>query len=286
MSFNSETISYQTRIIAFVDILGFKKIIKDSEQDASKLNFIYKALEFLRDSKNVDSWGLKVIEIEEDAQKRGVQNFDISASVRVSCFSDTIVVSAEVTDDNVNEVFSTLVANLSVIGAALLDENILIRGAMTIGNLYHGDNEIIMGQALIEAYELENTVAKYPRIIISNKLISKLNFPLLSKKDRYPYHQYLERFDDGCVGFHQIIYYQVLQTWEKLKNEKFNERLGLIRETIISGLDGGYEHPDIYNKYVWLKEAFNRLIILEPAQKRPIAEVKDNPRSGNIHHLS
>ena len=278
------SINYETKIVAFVDILGFKQIIRESESNYSKLNVIYEALNFLKNAKQANNWGLKYIEIEEDAQKKGVENFDIAGITHCSCFSDTIVVSVTANEGRINEIVSTLIANLAYIGAKFISEGILLRGAITIGNLVHNEDEVVMGQALIEAYELENGVAKYPRIIISNKLLSKLNYPLLAKNMRYPYHQYLTRYNDGCVGFHQIKYYEVLQSWIGMSKEQLKLDLGIIRQNIINGLDADFEHPDIFLKYQWLKDAFNDLIILENGTKQPIKAINETRTSHNIQH--
>ncbi len=62
-------IKYENRIVAFVDILGFKEIIKKSERNLTKLQLLYQTLEFLKKRKNTYKWNLQFIEIEEDAQK-------------------------------------------------------------------------------------------------------------------------------------------------------------------------------------------------------------------------
>lgn len=48
----------------------------------------------------------------------------------------------------------------------------LVRGAITVGKLYHTDG-VIFGPALVQAFELEKQ-AKYPRVIVSNEIINSL----------------------------------------------------------------------------------------------------------------
>jgi len=276
-------ITYSDRVVAFIDILGFKQMIDDSEKDKSKIGYICNQLCYLKRMENNQNWNLNLIEIEEDAQKRDINKFDISQSVVCTCFSDTIVVSVTYTDDNINEVVSTLIANISQIGAKLITEGIVVRGAISIGKLFHTDNGIINGKALIDAYLLEQK-AKYPRIILSDKLISKLNYPICSKRERYPYHQYLNRFEDGFVGFHQMTYYQVLQSWIKMDKKQLKKDLEKIRSAIISGLDSTFENPDIFEKYVWLKSQYNELIILSDNTKINIKELNQGIAGQNIHY--
>jgi len=276
-------VNYTDRIIAFIDILGFKQIIDDSEKDRTKIGAIYEQLLFLKEMENTQNWNLELIEIKEDAQRKDIWRFDISKNVVCSCFSDSIVVSVECFQENINEAFSTLVANLSKIGAKLLIEGILIRGAISMGKLFHTKDGIIMGKALIDSYHLEKK-AKYPRIILSDALISKLNYPICSKRERYPYHQYLNRFEDGCVGFHQMIYYQVLQSWIKMDEKQLKEDLEKIRYTIINGLDSTFEEPEIFEKYFWLKKQYDELIILDDDIKIDIKKLNQNIAGQNIHY--
>lgn len=254
-------IKYEERIIAFVDILGFKNIIKESETNDHKLRTIYQALDFLKTREESNEWDLKFIEIEEDAQRKGLENFKITKNTNCSCFSDSIIVSVIASNDKTNEIVSTLISNLAYIGAKLLSEGILIRGGLTIGKLIHNNNGVIMGQGLIEAYELESRVARYPRIILSNNLICKLNKTIDSKKNRYPYHQYLERFEDGCVGFHPMVYFNVIHPWEEMTDTIMKSELVKVKQIIIDGLDKSFEHPEIFDKFNWLKKIFNSLNI-------------------------
>jgi hypothetical protein len=257
-----QEVKYEKRLVAFIDILGFKEIVKQSENASSKVELIYSVLNYLKNWEISKNWDLKLVEIEEDAQKRGVENFDIRGKTNSTSFSDSIVVSVKV-DNNVNEMASTLIVNLANIGAILFEQGILFRGGLTIGNIIHNENGTVFGQGLIDAYKLESSSAKYPRVILSDKLISKLNYPITTKRDRYPYHQYIDRFEDGCVGFHQMQYYQVMESWEEMTTEKLTTSLDKIRKVIIKGLDNSFEKPDVFEKYKWLKEQYHKLIILD-----------------------
>ena len=283
---------YERRLIAFIDILGFKDIVKQSETDTSKIELIYSVLEYLKDWEKTEKWDLKFVEIEESAQYKGVNNFDLRGKTNTTTFSDSIVVSVKV-DDNVNEMASTLIVNLAYIGTVLLEKGILFRGGLTIGNIIHIDNGTVFGQGLIDAFMLETRSAKYPRIVLSDKLLEELNYPLETKRNRYPYHQYLDRYDDGCVGFHQLIYYQVIESWTEMTPKLLTESLSKVRKVIISGLDSSFENPEVFEKFKWLKEQYNKLIILNDFDfetktqehiKQKIRELNDGIAGQNIHY--
>ena len=211
-----------------------------------------------------------------------MESFNVNNKINTTAFSDSIVVSVRV-DDNMNEMASTLIVNLAYAGAMMLEKGILFRGGITIGNIIHKGNGIVFGQGLIDAYILETKNARYPRLVLSDKLIKKLNYPIEAKRDRYPYHQYIERFADGSVGFHQMIYYQVIQSWTEMTDQKLKESLDKVRKVIISGLDASFEHADVFEKYNWMKEQYHKLIILNDYNREAKTEENIKIRIRNLN---
>jgi hypothetical protein len=279
----NENLKYEKRIIAFIDILGFRELIKDSEKNPSTLEKIYEIINYFKNWEKPESWNLKTIEIEEDAQKKGLANFDLSNKSTCTCFSDSIIVSIKISDGDINASLSTLIANISYIGSYIIQKGILFRGAITIGNIIHQDNGIILGQGFIDAYNLESKLATFPRIVVSDKLIKELNYPLEAKRNRYPYHQYLTRDKDGCIGFNQLKYFEVVQSWTEMKEDILKDALDKTRKVIIEGLDYSFELPSVHSKYQWLKNEYNSLIILTDNIKQPIKELNENIAGQNIH---
>jgi len=288
----TNNIDYSKRIIAFVDILGFKEIIRESDKDTSKITTIYEVLDYLKKLGDSNNWTTDLLSVEESAQYKGMDKFNVKDNINSTSFSDSIVVSIEL-DDNINEMASTLIVNLAYIGTILIKKGILIRGGITTGNLVHNEDGIVFGQGLIDAYMLESKAAKFPRIILSNKLIGQLNYPLLSKRERYPYHLYVERFQDGCVGFHQMIFYQVMQSSSFLNKELTIKDLDIIRKIIVKGLDSSFEAPEVHEKYIWLREQYKRLVILSDTDfetqtdenvKFKIRDVNEGIAGQNIHY--
>ncbi|MGL5981950.1 MAG: hypothetical protein ACRCZR_01370 [Cetobacterium sp.] len=261
-------INYEKRIVAFIDILGFKQMVIDSEKDGNeeKIQSIDKALEFFKKFKGKTFKYSELIDIEEDAQKKGVENFRINELLEINYFSDSIIISVKVEKERINEILSTFIVYIAALGNLLIKNGILIRGGIDMGNLIHKNGKVF-GSALIKAYNLESAIAIYPRIIISKNLLQKLNYPIESKKDRYPYHQYLERFEDGCIGFTQLTILQVMDSLDDtvyLDHFKRNKTFVLdkTKETIIKGLNENLDNSRVFDKYKWLMNSFNRLIIL------------------------
>ena len=254
---------YENRIVAFIDILGFKSLIESSEKDIATLATIMKALEFLKGKEKSKEWNLDLIEIEESAQLKFTETFDISQKMNCICFSDSIVVSIIAnSNEEINKAFSTLVTNIALMGSILAETGVWIRGAISYGKLIHRKDGTIFGQALIDAYNLETQNAIYPRIIISDKLLGKLNYPLRMKKHRYPYHQYISRFDDGCVGFSQLRFFRVVEMAINEPRTEMIAKLEKIRIQIVRGLDTTFENRGLFQKYKWLKMEYNETIRL------------------------
>ena len=256
---------YEDRIVCFLDILGFKNIIEESEKDNLKLQNTLKALKILNTYK-IDS----------------EQNYGAThESVQVTQFSDSIVISflIEERDQLILALF-----NLQEMIVELFDYGFLLRGGISSGNLIHTDN-ILIGTALHEAYELESSIAIYPRIIISQQLInnyldinnsdddfgrdfeeSHINDILLNCDDGYYMIDYFFNIKNIFdKEYYYIIYlqkmYSVISSGCKSKNNKVNIKFKWMKEKyndIVYQVDGYISKLDDEN----LKEKYRTLQII------------------------
>lgn len=128
------------------------------------------------------------------------------------------------------------------------DFDILIRGCVLRGTLYCA-KDYIYGQGLIDAYHLENDVAKYPRLIIDEKLFEILS--KISEKDRY-FHRIpkMRKWDDGIA----FIDYLNTDDHPNTDNYKFLKQ----HKTLIEqNLSVNIEEESIMEKYLWCKKYHN-----------------------------
>ncbi|QBQ49507.1 hypothetical protein [Brevundimonas naejangsanensis] len=164
---------YKTKFVAFVDLLGFREEIKRSA-DAPILQ-------------------KRVAEVVDIFQQTACKNehYDIY----LTAFSDSIVLSAEVTKYGLN----SLLQMLGQVALNLIQKNILIRGGISLGPIYHAGT-ITFGPAMIEAYDIENKWAIYPAIILSPEVATKaaeFGSPLVQPDPQRPHLlmvDYLESF--------------------------------------------------------------------------------------------
>jgi len=157
---------YEDRIVAFIDILGWKEMICASERNQEKQNTVWAAMDLMRTP--VSLWDY--VKDKADALPRVV----------ASQFSDTVVLSDE---DSIDGALYLTKATQDLCWSLLL-KGYLTRGAIVRGKLFH-DGRSVLGPALVEAYLLEQSVARYPRIVLAPNVASGL---------RYKYRHY-----DGSI---------------------------------------------------------------------------------------
>jgi hypothetical protein len=137
---------FECCIVAFIDILGFRDIVKRCETNKELAARIFLALEKLK--------------------KKNTEN---SAFKRISHFSDCLVISYPIA--NLPDPVSMLLMEVGGFALEFLQLGIAVRGGITIGPLHHSDG-IVFGQALIDAYEMENKKADVPRILVDPEIYS------------------------------------------------------------------------------------------------------------------
>ncbi len=148
--------SYEERVVCFIDILGFKAHIDKSTQDVNYIKTISMVLDAIADVTNME---------EDDAKDRNID-------VKVTQFSDNIVLSYKIDSD---DQLAFIIISISDMISRLIQYGFLLRGAITQGKVIHTDKQLF-GPAMNEAYELESKVAIYPRIIISRDVLFNANF--------------------------------------------------------------------------------------------------------------
>lgn len=133
-------------IIAFLDILGGKNmIIKD---DDASLNLVHNSY-----TESIKKY-----------KELGNQRFQIP---QINIFSDNISISFPIDKnlDNVCECIFSVIFFCSILTLQFTINGLLIRGGITIGYCF-SDAIMVWGKALVRAYEIESTIAIYPRIVI------------------------------------------------------------------------------------------------------------------------
>lgn len=135
-------------VICYLDVLGTKQII-NSNNTKEYFDMIYDAYSF-------------AVEMESKLHIFGNLVFKV--------FSDNILIAHELdTDGDWYEAYESIVKFLKNFLFRFLCQGVLFRGGITIGILAIND-VMVWGSGLVDVVNLEERVAVYPRIVISNKL--------------------------------------------------------------------------------------------------------------------
>ena len=121
---------------------------------------------------------------------------------------------------------------------------IFIRGGITRGTLFCDDN-FIYGQGLIEAYNLENHIAKHPRIIISNKIVDLIE-KYSEEELRFNRFPSIERINDDILFLNYL--HMVDDSFMEMHKALISSRIATYRQA-----------PSILEKYLWCKDYHNKV---------------------------
>ena len=140
----NQPVKYKKCIVVFLDILGFKKIV-ETEKLAPFFSDLFSAIN------NLTQLGLKNMHLTD---------------LKTAVLSDSFIASVPFKRASFNKILRFIF----VVQYMLLQEGIVARGAITIGNLYH-ENNIVFGPALVNAYLLQEHNAIFPRTIIDEETL-------------------------------------------------------------------------------------------------------------------
>jgi hypothetical protein len=177
---------YETRYCAFVDILGFSRLV-EGLRDGS-ISFMA-----LRDLLTRLQTPMRYWQREDDAED----------DFRAQSISDAVALSTKL---NVSGL-STLFRALEILTIDLLAQGFFVRGAIVKDRLYHDEN-VVFGEALIRAFKLEKEVVRYPRVMVTREVVADVQ--------EYRNHHYHGNFFDYCLKQSEDgpMFYHVLESIE------------------------------------------------------------------------
>lgn len=216
--------SYEERVVAFLDILGFEEHIKRSINDSNHLSKIFFAVHWLKEQQNVNG------------------NDHIKELGRsITYFSDSLVVSYSTKN------MQQILPDIMRIQLSLASFGLLLRGGIDIGMLYHHQDSIVFGPAMISAYKLESAVAKYPRIVISEQYYARIIN--ISTSDNVDFLQ--EVLMKDADGFYYLNFL-FPDTFYPDSIQMINSAINHLEKEIKYCLDN-YKIPDVRSKAYWMQ---------------------------------
>jgi len=243
---------YDNRIVAFIDILGFEGILAKT-QYRSIDNELLDNPDYIVHLHNVFLRIRDLLGVEEQLE-------GVAVSRRVTQFSDSIVISFEISDEPIEFIY--LLGEFLHLTYELLKSKILIRGGISHGAMIHTE-KVLFGPALVRAYFAESKAAVSPRIVLPQSLYDKdseyrvqlgnisnsgmeLNDLIEKDEDDFYYLDYFDKCQKPELGIFA-------------SDDEYIEHIIRLKEIIIEGLKT--TKPGLYSKYGWMKTKWNRTVI-------------------------
>lgn len=241
---------YQERYVAFLDILGWEAAIEKSSTDPELVKNMGISLQILFSQKKMIEW------MHENDERDGWPG-----NPQITQFSDCIVISAQ--NDFSGKLF--IEKSLNFITYSLLQNGLLIRGGVCIGSLFH-KKDIVYGPGLVKAHKMESCDALFPRIILDKELAEAWgpNSRTIGKngevikidktwrqstKDTWWFFDYLQPFVQVPIEGDRL-----------LIDSSFIAQLSHVREIIVKSLVEFKCNQKLLDKYIWLTNYFNSIL--------------------------
>jgi hypothetical protein len=221
---------YEDRYCAFVDILAFRSLLdtRECEEIHTLLSHIHNP--FPGTPENQEHTGY-----------------------RAQSISDAVAVSTDATDVGLRHLFFAL----SSLQGFFFLAGVYLRGAIVRGLLFH-DEKMVFGEALVEAYHIESTIACFPRIIIAPSVVRDI-----SSSEYQEYFTNKVRTSDDGVYLHFLDALDQF-TGEPIPRNHVQRRVLdlfiIAAKTLQRNHDASLNNERHFKKLHWLAKYFNNSI--------------------------
>ncbi len=223
-------------IIAYLDILGFKSIIKKSTNH-----------DYIKNLKDI-------FNMAKIALKNYNSNFsdDLKNNIEINVFGDSIIISLKYNNDDY-VLLSLFISLLSLIQLYFIESNYFLRGGITIGelikeSLIKNEPSVLLGKGYIETVELEEN-AIYPRIICSKSIIEEYS-KLYFKENAINFYE--ETLQNQPIIFDEEENKYYINFYHNKFINKFKSTYDKIKKNIKNNYIANFEDSHIREKYSWL----------------------------------
>jgi hypothetical protein len=95
----------------------------------------------------------------------------------ITTFSDNVVVSYS-TRETAPDLWTQIICHdairiLSIMAERALRIGLILRGGLAYGQCYHSEG-VVFGEAMVEAYRIESTISKNPRVVVAQNVLDRL----------------------------------------------------------------------------------------------------------------
>jgi hypothetical protein len=237
-------VQYDKSLLTHIDILGFRGLIEEKTA-----NEISRTIRVVREAVEPDRFKSTFSELSDD----NYVNFSDLSIIRTPLCRNGAFLQK-------GSVYAHILRLIHTQSILLFDHGVLIRGGMTVGNATMSYRQLF-GPAVVRAYDLESTVARFPRIVVDERVLEEVNDnPELWVHDRETeirgVRSLLRRDFDGELF---VDYLSVIR--EELDDPSmFPSYLKRHQHFIEKGLTKYRGNPSVLSKFKWLKEYHSRIV--------------------------
>jgi len=256
MNNNRRVVKYERSVLTYIDILGFRELI-----ETRTAGDISRSIRILR---------------EQVRPRRFKTTIPRMTKPDFRNFSDLFVLRRAIAPKGkipaMGEVHSQILRMVHIQSNVLLNEGILLRGGITVGDVALSYGQLF-GPAVIRGYELESQVARFPRIVVGEEVLDELkaNQALWVHNDGQTelraVKSLLRRDFDGEYF---VDYLRILEG-ELDEPGDYPGLLELHNEFIKQGMQRYKGRASVLPKYKWLRE-YHRRTVNESRKPRHITE--------------
>lgn len=214
---------YTDCYVAFMDLLGFKNILYDKDNSCEDIASIFDEI-----NKKYDVRESEIPIVDPNDMKYKVM-------------SDSLVIYIDSSIENSLTALVFICVHFQV-RLLRLNKPIIIRGGISRGGMY-SSGDVVFGTGLSNAYNLENRIAKFPRIIIPMN-IADAYIAEMSENNKIILNGFLIK-DFDC--FYTLNYFDSFTAWG-YKSEEGERVKNMIYSTLSTSVD-----ENIREKYLYLQ---------------------------------
>jgi hypothetical protein len=238
-------------VLAFFDILGYIKSAKDAYEagtQAEMLKALYSALTGGRNWLEERYFGEEQKDVDEEHNKVFAKD-----RFAVKAFTDNIVIGWPIDDDAETEL-ADAVGKLIDFQFHMAAAGFFVRGAIAIGDAYV-DDVVVFGKALLDAHEAESTIARDPRIVLTQPAKEALKVHLTY----YPHPQNSHHVRTVLRDADDQWFVNYLQAVLYAPDDVGPDSEGLLKHKLVveSKLLQFKSEPAIWSKYSWVAAYHN-----------------------------
>lgn len=253
MEKRKRVVEYERSVLTYIDILGFRELL-----ETKTAGEISRTIRIVRD---------------EVKPYRFKTRFSKIAEADFRNFSDLCIVRKAIAPKrrfpSTGEAHSQILRMVHTQSNLLLNEGILLRGGITVGDVALSYGQLF-GPAVVRGYELENQVARFPRIVVGDEVLNEIRInPSLWRHadadiELKEVKSLLRRDFDGEYF---VDYLRILEG-ELDEPADYPRLLGLHDDFIKRGLKRYKGKASVLSKYKWLREYHRHTVKILQERKR------------------